>query len=388
MSSSGHMRQILIAHQVAISFALLVAIGLVARAQHAVLDPRLPYDPSRILTVSVDLGREGYSPLATRSFFNSLVSRVTPMLSEGSPALASSPPVGVVERSTIQAVGRSVDLSTSIRGVSAPYFKLLGLRLVDGRVFQGDESTNSRSEVPVVLSEPLARAIWPSGGAVGRTVTVGNGFEARVVGVVESESAADAEDDNRILYHPIYSANSLPRTVLIPVSGDTRRLIDAVRTEVRRFDPQVTVQPLTVAGILIQQSDRLGGLIRVVALPAGLALALALVGLYGVSSYAASQRAQEIGIRLALGARPYQVVALLLSSLRWPLIGGLVAGIPIAALGGRMLVRARLLPDINVFDVYAHGGVLVLLVVAVVLATIVPAVAAARTPPWEGAADR
>ena len=139
----------------------------------------------------------------------------------------------------------------------------------------------------------------------------------------------------------------------------------------------------TVATILAQEADHYAAVVRLTAIPACLALFLSIVGIYGVTAFAAAQRTQEIGIRSAIGARPHQIVGLLLRSLMWPLLAGLAVGVPLATLGARVLQRANFLGEFKIVDSWAFGGALLVLVCAASAATLIPALNAARLDPGQ-----
>jgi ABC-type antimicrobial peptide transport system permease subunit len=170
-------------------------------------------------------------------------------------------------------------------------------------------------------------------------------------------------------------------SVLAQFTGDPRPLIQALRQEMRTLDSQLGVTPETIASVIAREADRYTTVLTLTAVPAGLAVFLALAGVYGVTSFAAAQRRHEVGIRIALGARPHEIIGLLLQSLRWPLLGGLVIGIPLAAMSASLLQRSNLIVDIEPLDPWIFGGAIMLIAMAAGIATLIPALRVVRVDP-------
>jgi predicted permease len=381
--ASTTLRGMLIADQLAISLALLVAMGLVARAQNrlATLDPG--YDPNATVALRLDLARFGYTPGAARQFRDRLLPRVSAMPGVTRVALSSPAPFRGQPRVVIRTDGLVRNLSAVFRVVSPGYFAMTNVRLTRGRLFDEDDgwTRGSGRGIPVVVSESFANALWPGLDPLGRQLTLTNGSPYEVVGVVADTSSVRAgEPDDPLLYQPP-SPGMTELSVLVQFTGDPRPLIQALRQEVRTLDSRLLGTPETIASIIAQEADRYSTIVALTALPSGLAVFLALVGVYGVTSFAAVQRRHEVGIRIALGARPHEIVGLLLKSLRWPLSAGLLIGMLLAALSANLLQRNNLLAGIEPLDPWIFGGAIMLVAVAAGVATLIPALRVANVDP-------
>jgi putative ABC transport system permease protein len=163
--------------------------------------------------------------------------------------------------------------------------------------------------------------------------------------------------------------------VLVQFTGDPRPLMQALRQEVRTLDSRLLVTPETLASIIAQEADRYRTIVALTALPSGLAVFLALVGVYRRHVVRSGAAPAEVGIRIALGARPHEIVGLFLRSLQWPLLAGLLVGLPLAALSATLLQRSKLLFGIAPLDPWIFGGatMLVALVAGVATSSLVAA---------------
>jgi ABC-type antimicrobial peptide transport system permease subunit len=265
--------------------------------------------------------------------------------------------------------------------VSAGYFDALRIPIVAGRNF---EPSDSRRDV-LVISESMARRLWPDGSAVGRTLELGESGkqgssqtrERQVVGVVKEVNA---------YYGNVTSA--FP-TVYTPIAGRTiPRLI------VRHLDPALTqaiaafahrIEPRSRLGVtsVAENLDRRLAPSVVAAWVAGvlgvLAAILAGIGVFSVFAYAVEQRTAEVGIRLALGARPSQIVYALLASNSGSVLLGGAFGIA-GALAASQILRNQL-HGLSPFDPIAYAGVAAVLAMIAFAATVVPARRATRIDP-------
>jgi predicted permease len=380
--SSAYLRGMLIADQLAISLALLVAMGLVMRAQGKLSTFEPGYDPNATMALGVDLARFNYTPAATRQFKNQLLPRVAAMPGVKAVSFSQPLPFRGNPRLVIGSDEPVRNLSAAFRVVSPAYFQMMNIRLTQGRLFDDDDGWQRRTGIPVVVSESFVRALWPGLDPLGRRVTLADGSLAEVVGVVtDTSSLRPGEADDPLLYQPPAAANMSDLSVLVRFSGDPRPLAKALRQEVRALDSQLLVMPETIASVIAQEAAHYRTVVTLTAVPSGLAVFLALIGVYGVTSFAAVQRRHEVGIRIALGARPHEIVALLFRSLQWPVLTGLAIGIPLSLVSARLLQRANLLLDLEPMAPWVFAGALTLVVTAATAATLIPALRVANVDP-------
>ena len=251
-----------------------------------------------------------------------------------------------------------------------------------GRSFSTAESRFPRNPTPVIVSESLARGLALGANDVGQRFSLADGTAIQIIGVVsDTSSVRPGERDDGMLYQSIGATNLATASVLMRFTGDPQTLMSMVRTEMRALESQLFVSPETVAAAIARESERYATVVELTAIPAGLVVFLSLVGIYGVTTFAVTQRRHEIGIRSALGARPREIVGLLFLALRWPLLAGLTLGILLSAVGNRILQQANLVTDVTRADPWAYGSALLLLICAAG-ATLIPALRGAHAEPW------
>ena len=378
------LRGMLIAEQLAISLALLVGMALVLRSQERIVKPDVAYNPNTILVANIDLASLGYSHYGALAFYDRLLPRLQSLPGVQTVALSSLPPFrGQRLTELVTNVNGTRRLSTHLRAASSSYFDITGIRLVRGRVFSITESRFPRYPMAVVISESLARALSPSAHDVGHRFSLADGTAVQIIGIVsDTSSVRPGERDDGMLYQATGAANLATASVLMRFTGDSQTLMQVVRAEVKALDPQVFVSPETVATTIAQESERYTSVVKLAVIPAGVAVFLSLVGIYGVTAFAVAQRRHEVGIRSALGAQPGKLVRMFFLSLRWPLVAGLTLGVFLSALGNRLLQRANLITNVSLVDPWIYGSALILLL-CVAAATFVPALRAVRGEPWQ-----
>jgi hypothetical protein len=271
-----------------------------------------------------------------------------------------------------------------VRPVVGAYLGALRVPLLAGRAPTFAESLDSTARVAVV-SEGMARRVWPGESALGRTVTLGGavgGEPLVVVGVAaDARQRGLARAPANTLYLP-YASRPLARTMtfLLRTSGDPGALAAAARRATASVDPGLAVLQVETLPALLDQSlwhERLFG--RLFTAFGAAALVLALVGLYGVVAHATRQRTHEIGVRIALGARAADVRRLVLAGSARVVGASLLVGLVLAAALGRAL--ASMLYGVSTTDVAVYAGATLALAAAALLATWLPARRAARVDP-------
>jgi putative ABC transport system permease protein len=388
----SHRRDNLIAQQLAVSFALLVAVGLVWNEQQRLRNPSLGYDAERVLVTTIDLSRLGYSGARAAAAYSDLFTQVEAMPGVRALAVSTHPPFrgGLPSLISVAAAdGPRVD--ATVRGVSPGYFQMLDIRVVAGRLFSESEAQSQAAVIPVVVSQAFARRLSSRGETLGRRLQLPENVSAQIVGVAAAGSTIRlGESDGAIVYRPLSAAGRWSRAptasrlaLLVATSDTPQPLAEAVRERLRAIDPDIQATLQTIAESIDSEADRYATVVTFTATLAVVAAVLAIIGMYGVIAFGVARRAKEIGIRTALGANARDVAALFVWSLRRPVSIGLTAGALLAVLGGWWLQYARLLPAGQMH----HGAALaaaafVLLGGASVLAAVFPAFRAARTNPW------
>ncbi len=385
----NRLRSALVVSQLALSFVLLVGAGLclksLANAQAA--DPG--FEARNVLFLSVDLGLLGYEESRQPAFYRQLVERV-----EALPGVRAANAVDIVplgdshnSRGPIVAEGTANgrpedEFGAGVSIVDPGHFETLGIPVLRGRDFTDADTADSRPVV--VVNETLAEKLWPGQDAVGKRFRIGRNADAplrEVVGVVKTGKYWSlGETPRRYMYVPLAQSPVPAMTLLVRTEGDPLALAAAVRDEVRRLDPNLPIYDVksldTHLGFALW-GPRMGASLS--ALFGVVALVLAIVGLYGVMSYIVSQQTREIGIRMALGALPKDVLRLVVARGMWLT----AAGVAIGLLGALALTQglASLLFGVSPMDPAVFAGICALLVAVAFVATYVPARRATRVDP-------
>jgi predicted permease len=308
---------------------------------------------------------------------------------------ASWPPVLSSAQASAKA---SITVPVDYKFVSPDYFSLLDIEIVKGRGFAASERTAEAGMV--VVSETVARRLWPDRSAVGevvrleawRRVTVANTAVPdlplrafTVVGVVRDVSLGSGMFEQRDagVYLPI-APESQGTSLVLRVHGDPELARLGLMDRLARIDPAIaaitTVRAMGVVGTYVLQLA-----FSVTAVLGGLALLLTLSGIFGVLSYVVEQRRQEIGVRLALGATSRNIVRLVLAQSVRPVAVGLIAGGALAAALATLLMSTSAASQIgkivHVFDPLAYAASLLCIITACLFAALIPALRAARIDP-------
>jgi predicted permease len=373
---SRRQRAVLVGAQAAASMVLLVLAALLARgAAHAArLD--IGYDASGLMTISPAFGRGPYDGPRAQGYWDLALERVRALPSVQSSALAEVPPFSGSSRVTIfrRAGGR---YTINHNDTQAGYFETLGLRVLAGRTYTPAE-VSSRAPV-AVISEGLARDFFPGESPVGQPLgRILEGSEATIIGVVANAITARLRDPRAAaVYQPIQ--DMLAARMVVRASGPSEALIKSLQSTFQSIDPRVRVGITKVSDGLDRQLAEPRALSTMAGLLAAVALALALVGLYGVTAFVTGQRRQEISVRIALGASGSDVMRLLVRDSLRPVLYGLAAGAIGAALGSRVLIGV--LYGLSPADPLTFAVALIVLLAASTGAVVLPTRRAAAVDP-------
>jgi len=375
----------LVATQIALSVLLLVCAGLftrsLANAQRA--DPG--FDPDHVLLASFELRPAGYSRVQGVAFDRQLLAKIKALPGIESATLADFSPLSYTIRSESIEIGGYVSrphesMEIDWARIGPDYFQTLRTPIVSGRDFTPQD--DAKSQLVAIVNEEFVARYWPGQDALGKRIRLYDQWRT-VVGV-----AGNAKY-RRVIYsavpcffvpwyqdYPSFDAI----TVHARVTGEPLAFAPAVERAIHDLTPDLPVFNVTS----MRESIQLGSVFeRIVVTFAGsfglLALALAAVGVYGVVAYATRQRTQEIGIRMALGARRSDILRLVLGQGLRMTVVGLAAGAAISLVATR-LVRAHLL-GVAPTDVMTYASVALLLSLVVLTACYLPARRATRVEP-------
>ena len=384
-------RSALIIGEVAVSLVLLAGAGLFARSFIQLAGVSPGFDVDRVLPAQMTISGARYSTpeqrLAILDAYRERLASVRGVTSV-SVSLGVPPQAGVTLAERLEAEGASSPVSTDMITIpftqaDPAYFATLGIRLLRGRSLT--EEDRRAADKRVVIDPDLARALWPNADAIGRRFRLGADDDwMTVVGVandVKMVGPDDAEGKYGIYYPFPVRPRSAPYVELVMRSaGDPGALTEQVKRAIWAVDPQQPITAVTTARELMAGAvAKPRFLLTLMGVFAGVALVLAVVGLYGVLSHAVAQRTREIGIRMALGAQPANVLRSVLSYGGALTALGVVIGIALAAAGGRV-VRTLLfgVAPLDPLALVAAGGTLAVFALA---ACYVPARRATKVDP-------
>jgi hypothetical protein len=275
------------------------------------------------------------------------------------------------------------------RSVSPDYFRVIGTRLVSGRVFRDTDAIDSPPVV--IVSEQTATEYWPDGEAVGRTLEWQSGrgqpITAEVIGVVDdlhSLSTTARPDGGRTVYTPLYADGSLPfqnRFLIVRGNSNPAPLAPALGNLIR--STYSSSQAVTGANRLEDFIARELGPARFGSFLLGsfavIAFVIALIGIYGVASCAVARRTYEMGVRMALGARRRDIFTMVLTESMAVVLLGVLLGVGVAV-GGNRIVESFLFQTESI-DAGVFGLVVTVFIVVALAASSIPARRAARSDP-------
>jgi predicted permease len=386
------MRGAFVVLQIAVSLVLLVGAGLFLRTLGNAYSVELGYQIDRTLVASLNLEARGYFEGGSRgsdaglAAYEQILSRVD--------ALPGVVAAGVARMTVLSGAARSTAVSTDGRPIEKDNSNALGVRanVVSHRYFETMDipirrgrsfvtSDGPRTPRVTIVTQSLADRLWPQEDPIGKTLRDENTLQV-VVGVVpDTVYTTTLERERPPAYYLLLAQNYESGVALhVRAAGNPMSLVPAIRDAVGQVDNQLAVErPQLLREVLDRTLSRQRMMATLVGLFGAVALMLAVLGLYGVMAHAASQRTTEIGIRLAMGARPASIVTLLLGQ-GCRLLGlGLAIGFSAALLGTRYIETQ--LFGVTATDPLTFAGGCVVLALAGLTAAVIPALRAMRVDP-------
>jgi predicted permease len=391
LGRGGHRLQAALAvSQVALCFGLLVGANLMVRSFLAMQRADLGFDHRPIVSARGYLAGDVYNDIKVRTaFYMNVVRTLASLPGATAAAVTTSIPGddgGSDRRLVIDGrTGEADEINVQAIGVTPGLFETIGLPILAGRDFTGEETENEHADVALV-NQQLAERLWPGGSALDRRIGFRFGDDIqwlRVVGVapnVHYEEIGEDTDQSRLnVYVPYAMDGSRSMAMLVRASGSPDALVAPMRSGLQRIGPTFPVFRLMPMRELRRHTtweqeffgDLMAGF-------ASAALLLACLGVYALISYSVGRRSREIGVRLALGARPRDVVAMLLKETLRVGGAGLAVGLTLAIVIARALAGS--LYGVRV-DTWLFATMALPLAAAIVVATWLPARRAARVEP-------
>jgi predicted permease len=400
-------RQLLVIGQMALSLALVTTAGLFIRTAQKAGQAGPGYRLENVLLVEVDPSLAGYDEQRGRQLYGTLLERLSSLPGVESVSMSSCVPFGLLsDGCQVKKVGetRPANASTNLTGdevsarailniIGTDYFRTLAMPLLRGRDFHRLEAESATAAKVAIIDEPLARKLWPGEDALGQRLNINGKKDGEQLEVLEVVGVAPGlrhepfdKEPCAHVYVPFGQRYRANMNFHLRVAGAgheaEKTMLGTVRQEMRAVDDRLPVLSLTTLrghrddGLLLWFA-RMGA--RVFTAFGGLALFLAVVGVYGVKAYVVARRTHEIGIRMALGATGRDVLWLVLRQGLNLTLAGLGAGFLLALAAGRLL--SSKLYEVSPTDPLTFTIAPLLLTAAAMLACYLPARRAMRTDP-------
>jgi predicted permease len=383
--SRHHLRGLLVVSELALSLMLLIGAGLLVRSFVRLQEVPPGFTPEHVLTMRVAAtGTKYRDRKATIQFFQDVGDRLAHLAGVRSQGLISALPMtGVVGWGGMNVEGYvpppGQELQVDVRVASTDYFRAMEIPLVKGRYF--NEHDTIESQQVVMIDEKFAQRFWPHDNPVGKHLWNDPKKPLTIAGVVKEVKQYGLDMDSKIVvYFPQNQAGDNGLYLVAKTSSDPAGLSAAVTREIHAVDPAAVVYDVHTMNQRVYDSlARRRFAATMLGAFALFALLLTTVGVYGVISYLVSQSKHDLGIRIALGAQPGNIVGLVVRQGMELTAVGVVAGLVGAVAVTR--VMASLLFGVTATDTLTFGAVAAVLIVAAFLATVIPAGRATRVDP-------
>jgi predicted permease len=380
----ARMRAVIVGGQVALCLVLLVAAGLFLRTLHVIGAFDVGFNPKGVLLASFELFTSGYEPDRGLALYRELLVRTERLPGVEGASLVRRPPLGFggAADSTVEVDGYAAPANQPAWGyynnVGPRYFAMIGTLVVRGRDFTPQDDAGAPRVV--IVNETMARRYWPERDAVGGQLRFGADW-LTVVGVAKDATYRDlGERPAPWFFLPILQWYRSDATLVVRTAGDPLALAAPVQELARGLDPNLALFNVRTLEAHIGAADvrqRVAG--QVLGLFGLIGLVIACVGVYGLVAFSVAQRTREIGVRVAMGARPADVLRLVLGQgARLVSIG---AGIGLAFAFVLALALRSLLFGVAPWDPVTYIAVTVFLLVVALAASFVPARRATRVDP-------
>ncbi len=375
----------LVIAEIALALVALVGAGLFVRSMQNAQRVDPGFESRNLFAFAFDLGALHYDEDHGQQYFRAAIERAEASPGVAAATIASNFPLGggfartVFPEGEDEASGYRGTL-TQLNDIAPGFFKTLRIPLVTGREFT-DADRKDTVKVAIV-SEAMAKQFWPNQNAIGKRFHFFGETELREVVGVAHDTVVNTigEEPQPLAYLPLTQDFSPAATMQVRTTGKPEPVIATVRGHVQSLDNNLALTNWNTVGELLDQglwAPRMGAALLTVF--GGVALILAIVGVYGVLSYSVSQQTREIGIRMAMGAQTGSVLSLVVKQGMRLAIIGLVLGLVVAFAAMRLL--STLLFGVSAHDPLIFGGVTLVLAMAAVLACYIPARRAAHVDP-------
>jgi putative ABC transport system permease protein len=383
----GRLRNVLVVGQIAVALILLVGAGLLLKSFWLLQRVDPGFDYRNVLTAKVVLSSDRYAGTANvKTFYDSLLTNIKTLPGVAQASIAQSIPLTGNDNGTMfdileRPAPKGQEKEARLRFIGLNYFATINVPRLNGRDFT--ERDDAKAPPVMLINEAFARQYFRGEDPLGKKLQLGWGGDEpkEIVGVVGNVRHRGLDDQPRPeMYVPQAQFKTNDMTLLVRANTKPESLTQLITAEVRKLDPQL---PLTDVKTLDQYRSDTVAMPRfnllVLTLFAGLALALTVIGLYGVISYSVTQRTSEIGVRMALGAQPLDILRMILQQG----MGLVFIGVAIGLAGAWAVTRvmSSLLFEVSTSDPLTFFSVALLLTVVALLASFLPAYRATKVDP-------
>jgi len=375
----------LLAGQVAVSLVLLVVASLFLRSieREYVIDPG--FQTKHLALFMLYPGQAGYDRVRTEQFYKQVLDRIGQVPGVASVSWSSNLPLWGRKETGLTIEGqearkKSEAISVVVNTVDLNYFSTMGIPLVEGRDFS--ENDRDVSTPAAIINDTMAAKYWPNQDPLGKRFQLPQGKSfLQVVGVAKTTNYQTlGEPPQACVYLPLRQNYADSMILYLRSERDPSAVLSSVQEEIHSLDPGLPLEDIRTGTKVIDQAlwwSKMGvGLLGVFGF---LALGLASVGLYGIMAYSVNQRRREIGVRMALGADQGNVSLLVLRQGMTVVGSGVVAGMVLSLLLGRVL--SRFLYGVSGSDPLSLGGASFALLAVAFVACYLPARSASRVDP-------
>ncbi|HKS43294.1 MAG TPA: ABC transporter permease [Blastocatellia bacterium] len=392
MSAAGHarLRSILVVTEVALALVMLIGAGLLIKSFAQLQQINSGLRPENVLTMRVSLPKAKYSTTqAASTFYHQVMEKVS--------SLPGVQAVGAINMLPLQRSGFNGDIQiegqgpyqpgeaplAEFRAVTPDYFRALGIPFIEGQTYNAQ--VTEKSPPVIIINQTLAKRAWPNESAIGKRIRIWTPDWITVTGVVGDTKQSGLADAVRSEIY--FSDAQAPDTdltqamsLVVRGSSDPASLTSSIRREVQAVDPTQPIYSIESMESVIAASvsDRRLNMI-LLGIFAAVALVLAAVGIYGVLSYSVSQRSHEIGIRMAVGAQPKDILKLVVGQAMMMALIGVAIGLVAAFALTRLM--ASLLYGVSATDPLIFALISVALTSVALAASLVPARRAIKVDP-------
>ena len=322
----------LIVVQIALGFVLVCAAVMFGRMPSLISEMNPGFDMHHTIGVPVAVNTSAANYASALAFYRALDSRVLAIPGVQSLAYVSLPPFRPAPPKEIRLPGQPAGQGkpVSIDDVSSGFFSTFGIPLVKGRAFNSADPTGADENSVAVVSQAFAKEFWPAGDALGKSIITPDNRRLIIVGVAaDTQSKVITVTDGPRLY-TLRGPSAVSGNLYVRYSGDAKSVENAIRATVKSIDARQIIAPETIWEALEQHAAQLRSLAGIILIMASIGLIMAIAGVYGVLSFAVSQRTREFGIKVVLGATRGTIFrAITLQAIRNVTIG-LVCGVALA----------------------------------------------------------